>query len=266
MDQPYDVGADVHVLPSQLDLPSGDVIPINSFVLLADQPVLVDTGLGNDGEEFVQALRTVIDPAELAWIWLSHDDLDHTGNLQTVLDLAPAARLATHAFGALRMSSSWPVPIDRIHALTPGDRLDLGDRGLRVLRPPTYDNPMSTGFLDESTGTLFPVDSFGAILGGAYTDAGHIPDDELVAAMTAWATFDSPWLHLTDRAAIDGVLQGVRDLDAQLVVPAHLPPLRGGPGRLLDVLSTIPDADPFVAPNAEEFRQMLAGGPSPTAG
>jgi flavorubredoxin len=256
VDQPYRVGADVHVLPSQLVVPGVGSIPINAFVLMSDQPVLVDTGLGVDEEEFIGALRSVIDPADLAWIWLSHDDLDHSGNLRALLDLAPSARLATHGLGALRLNSSWPVPLDRVHALVPGDRLDVGDRLLLALRPPTFDNPMSTGFLDESTGTLFPVDSFGAILGGPYQDLVEVPDEELLGGMTSWATFDSPWLHATDRDQLDRALDEVRGLGAERVVASHLPPTLGGPDRLLDVLATIPDAEPFVAPSADAFAEI----------
>ena len=263
VDRPHGVGAAVPVLPSQLVVPGVGSIPINSFVLMSDQPVLVDTGLGVDGDDFVGALSTVIDPAELAWIWLSHDDLDHSGNLRTLLDLAPSARLATHGLGALRMNSSWPVPLERVHALAPGDRLDLGDRQLVALRPPTFDNPMSTGFLDESTGTLFPVDSFGAILGGPHEDLDEIPDDELLARMTAWATFDSPWLHLTDRARLDAALAEVSALGAERILPSHLPPVLGSADRLLDVLATIPDAEPFVAPNAEAFAEVVAAMTAP---
>jgi flavorubredoxin len=259
VDQPYRVGPDVHVLPSQLVVPGVGSIPINAFVLLAEQPVLVDTGLGVDEPEFLEALGSVIDPADLAWIWLSHDDLDHTGNLRAVLDLAPDARLATHGLGALRMNSSWPVPLDRVHALAVGDTLDLGDRTLHALRPPHYDNPMSTGFFDDRTATLFSVDTFGAILGGPHQDLDGIDEAELLSGMTAWATFDSPWMHLTDRDRLTQVLDDVRGLGAERILPSHLPPVIGTVDRLLDVVATIPEAEPFVAPDADAFDAIVAG-------
>src|SRR5690606_34497385 len=100
----------------------------------------------------------------LRWVWLTHDDGDHTGNIQRVFDLAPQARLVTHGMSALRMSSWWSVPLDRMHAIRPGDRLAVGDRTLRAVTPPLFDNPMSMGFLDEATGALFSADAFGGIL------------------------------------------------------------------------------------------------------
>ncbi|WP_426573946.1 MBL fold metallo-hydrolase [Aquihabitans sp. McL0605] len=259
MDEPYRVAGDVHVLPSQMIVPGVGSIPINAFVILSEHPVLVDCGLGNDEPEFIEALGSVIDPADLAWIWLTHDDGDHTGSLETVLRLAPTARLATHGLGALRLNTSWSVPLDRVHALAEGDRLDVGDRVLRALRPPTYDNPMSTGIFDERSKTFFSVDSFGAILQESYRDVADVPEEELLGGMVAWATFDSPWLQLVGRERTAAVLEGVRALGAEQVLSSHLPPAVGRVDALLDVVAGVPDAAPFVAPDAATFDAIVAG-------
>ncbi len=47
MDNPYQAAPDVHVLPTNLPLPgAGLVLPVNAYVLLSEEPVLVDGGLG----------------------------------------------------------------------------------------------------------------------------------------------------------------------------------------------------------------------------
>jgi glyoxylase-like metal-dependent hydrolase (beta-lactamase superfamily II) len=266
VDEPYRVGTDVHVLPTQLPVPGVGTLPINSFVLLSQQPVLIDTGLGVDRDDFLEALRSVIDPAELAWIWLTHDDLDHSGNLQAVMELAPQAKLATHGLGALRMNTGWPVPLDRVHAIAPGDRIDLGDRTIVAVRPPHFDNPMSTGIFDDRSGTLFAVDSFGAILPRPTPELDGLSEEELVGGMVAWATFDSPWLHFTSPDHLAGLLDGVRRLAPEQILSSHLPPATGRVDAFLDVLATIPDADPFVAPDAATFAAIVAGmGPASVA-
>jgi hypothetical protein len=257
MDEPYRVGRDVTVLPSRLDVPGVGTLIVNAFVLRSAQPVLVDTGLGTDAASFVDALRSVIDPADLRWIWLTHDDGDHTGNLQEVMELAPHARLATHGLGALRISTTWPLPLDRVHALALGDRLDVGDRTLLAIRPPTFDNPMSTGIFDESTATLFSVDAFGAILAGVADELGDIAQDELVGGMVAWTTFDSPWTHLTDRSSFGAVLDDVRRLDPTHILSSHLPPATDRVDQLLEILASVPEADRFVAPDAAAFDDIV---------
>jgi glyoxylase-like metal-dependent hydrolase (beta-lactamase superfamily II) len=266
MDQPYRAAPDVYVLPTHLPIPGVGNLLVNSFVLLAEEPVLIDTGLGLDGPDFVAALESVIPPGDLRWIWLTHDDADHTGGVQKVMELAPRARLATHAFSALRMATWWPVPLDRVHALTLDDRLRVGDRTLQAVRPPLFDNPLSVGVYDESGGTLFSVDSFGAILSEVTQDASEIPEADLAQGMVVWGTFDSPWTHLVQRDRFEAVLDRVRRLDPQRVLSSHLPAVRGGVDALLEVLGSIPDAEPFVPPDQAAFDQMLqqitAPGPS----
>lgn len=258
MDAPYQAAPDVHVLPTNLPLPGVGVLPINAYVLLAKEPVLVDAGLGVDGDQFVDALTSIVDLRALRWVWLTHDDADHTGSIRRVLEMAPNARLVTHGFNALRMSSWWPVPFDRVRAIRVGDRLPVGDRTLRAVAPPLYDNPMSIGLLDEATGYLFSVDSFGALLPEPTEDASHVPHDALAGGMRAWATSDSPWAHLLDRQRFGQVLDGVRRLEPTRIFSSHLPAASGTSlERFLEVLESVPDAEPARAPSHQEFGFML---------
>ncbi len=259
MDAPYQPAPDVHVLPSSLPFPGVGVFTINAYVLLAEEPVLIDTGIAVDGEEFIEALSSVIDPAALRWVWLTHDDADHTGSVQRVLELAPNARLATPAFSALRMATWWPVPLERVHAIRPGDQLHVGDRTLVAIRPPLYDNPMSTGIFDGATGALFSVDSFGAIIPEATQDAAEIPQDVLTGGMVGWATSDSPWAHVVDRQQFSQVLEDVRRLQPSRIFSSHLPAATGTSlDRFLQLLEAVPDAEPFMSPDHEDFAHMVA--------
>lgn len=157
------------------------------------------------------------------------------------------------------MASWWPAPLDRVHAIRVGDRLPVGDRTLRAVAPPLYDNPMSTGLLDEATGALFSVDSFGAILPEATEDTAEVPPDALAGGMRAWAASDSPWAHLLDRQRFSQVLDGVRRLAPTRIFSSHLPAASGTSlEHFLQVLETVPDAEPVVAPDHEEFAGMLA--------
>ena len=117
---------------------------------------------------------------------------------------------------------------------------------------------MSTAIFDESTSTLFAVDSFGAILPHASEDIDAFAEDELVGGMVAWTTFDSPWTHLTDRALFAGTLDDVRKLEPACVLPSHLPPVIGRVDQLLKVVASVPDAEPFTAPDAATFREIAA--------
>jgi flavorubredoxin len=258
MDQHFKASPDVHVLPTHLALPGAGILMVNSFIIMAKEPILVDTGLGSDREQFLAAVRAIIDPKELRWIWLSHDDIDHTGSLPQLMELAPKARLATNGLAALRMSTSWPVPLDRVYALNPGDKLDVGDRTLTAIRPPLFDNPMTTGFLDSKSGTLFTSDAFGALLPSVTEDAANVADEDLKRGMGAWGTFDSPWVQMIQLSKFEEVLERIRKLAPSMICSSHLPPAKSSTDRLLHVLASVPDADPMVTPDQPAFQQLLA--------
>ena len=259
MDTPYRSGTDVHVLPTNLALPGVGVLPVYAYVLLAEEPVLIDTGVGVDGEQFIDALAEIVDPVALRWVWLTHDDADHTGSIQRVLEWAPNARLVTNAFCALRMATWWNVPLGRVHAMRVGDTLHVGDRTLRAFAPPLFDNPLSMGIVDESSGALFSVDAFGAILPEPTDDLATVPPEALAGGMLGWATSDSPWAHLVDRERFGEVLGRVRDLQPTRVFSSHLPSADGASlDQFMQVLEAVPDAEPFVPPDHEQFGHLVA--------
>lgn len=258
MDAPYQGSPDVHVFPANLPLPGVGVLPVNAYLLMAEEPVLIDTGVGLDGEDFIAAVSSVVDPQELKWVWLTHDDADHTGSIQRIMELAPNATLVTHAFSALRMGTWWPVPMERVHAIRVGDQIHVGDRTLTAVAPPLYDSPLSTGVLDTSTGALFSVDAFGAILPEPAQNVSDVPPEALAGGMLGWATFDSPWAHVADRESFGQVLDNVRRLQPRRIFSSHLPAADGTSlEEFLTVLERVPDAERFVPPDSEQFAQMI---------
>lgn len=253
---------DVTALSDRTEIPGLGFLPVNAYVLHAAQPVLVDTGLPESRADFLDALWSAVDPADLRWIYLTHPDRDHTGSLAEVLAAAPQARLVTTFLGFGIASIDFPVTPDRAYLLNPGQSLDLGDRRVTAFRPPVYDSPATTGLYDESTGTCFSSDCFGAPLGSAsdteVDDIAELSADDVTAGQRLWVTVDSPWVATVDRARFGATLAPLRAMDPRVVLSTHLPPARDAVPRLLDVLATTPDADEFVGPDQAMLEAMLA--------
>jgi glyoxylase-like metal-dependent hydrolase (beta-lactamase superfamily II) len=256
------IGRDISVLADQLEVPGIGFLPVNAFVLHASEPVVVDTGLSLPGRGFLDALGSVIDPADVEWIWLTHPDRDHTGGLFALLDAAPQARVITTFVGMGIMSTERPLPLNRVYLLNPGQCLDVGDRRLTAWRPPLFDNPSTTGFYDDSSGAFFSSDCFGAPMPTAELatcdDVGHIPTGDLRAGQLLWATVDSPWVHTVDPARYLGTLGQLRVLDPALILSTHLPPAQRRTPEFLQTLTAAPTADAFIGPDQAALEQMLA--------
>jgi hypothetical protein len=261
---------DVTVLNDLAEIPGLGFLPINAFVIHAEQPVVIDTGLSTDDKDFV----TWLSDADVRWIWLTHPDRDHTGGLFELLEAAPQARVVTTFLGVGILSTQRPLPLDRVHLLNPGQQLDVGDRKLLGLRPPLFDNPATVGAVDSKTGALFSSDCFGAPLPSLEAalagDVRDVSPDDLRAAQLLWAAVDSPWVHVVQAEKFRATIDPIRDLDPSTIFSTHLPAARGLNRTLLDMLHDAPDSPPFVGPDQAALEAMLASfeppaAPAPTA-
>jgi flavorubredoxin len=255
----YKAASDVDVVTTTATVIGFGNIAINAFVIHAEQPVLVDTGAVRESDDFMTALRSVIDPADLRWIWLTHTDFDHIGSLQRLLDENDRVRVITSFLGVGIMSLASPLPMDRVYLVNPGQSVEVGDRTLTAVRPPAFDNPITTGLRDERSGILFSSDCFGALLDEMPERAEDLSEEALRQGQVFWATVDSPWLHHVDRAVFASELNRIRRLEPSMVLSSHLPAAQGSSlERLLGALAAVPDAPAFVGPDQAALEQMLA--------
>lgn len=255
----YRPAPDIDVLVSAFPIPGFGLVPINAFVLHGAEPLLVDTGAVVEAEDFMTALQSIIDPAALKWIWLTHTDFDHIGTVHQLLTEHPQLRVITTFLGVGIMSLSAPLPMDRVCLVNPGQKITVGDRTLVAVKPPVFDNPCTTGFFDDKSGALFSSDCFGALLQAVPESATDLSDEDLRMGQCIWATIDSPWLHNVDRDALAAELDTIRKMDPTMVLSSHLP---AAPGvtleRLLASLAATPTTQRFVGPDQTALEQMLA--------
>jgi hypothetical protein len=255
---------DISIIRDEVQIPALGVLPVNAFVLHAHEPVLVDTGRPVMREQFLAALQSVIDPADIRWIWLTHPDRDHMGALMDVLTLAPQARLVTNFMGFGYLGVEFDIPPQRVYLINPGQTLGVGGgRTLQAFRPPLFDSPMTMGLFDRSTGTCISSDCFGGPMptldAADSDDIGALDPAEVLAAQLLWTGADSPWVCQADAAKFATTYDELRRFAPELVLSTHLPPARGQFDRLLDMLALAPNAQPFVGPDQVQLEAMLAG-------
>ena len=258
MDKPYKAMSDVEVLSAHFPVPGAGFLPVNSFVIKAKEPVLIDTGMGVDSDEFMKALESVIDPQDLKWVWLTHDDADHTGNLQKVLEASPNARLVAYSLAVLRMSTAWQIPMDRVYWLNPGESIIMGDRKMTAVRPPLFDNPTTIGVYDHKSEAFFSADCFGAIIPSPAQNTDDVAEDDLTQGMAGWASLDNPWVHMVKQSEFDKALDTIRQIAPKMIFSGHLPPATGKTEQFLELLATVPPSTPSIAPNQTALEQILA--------
>jgi glyoxylase-like metal-dependent hydrolase (beta-lactamase superfamily II) len=227
------LGDSWHLLPSFMPVPGMGALAVNSFLLGGEQPMLVDTGLGALGDAFLFTLDHLVGLDDLQWIWISHLDADHTGNLERLLSAAPNARVLTSFLGMGKMNLAG-LDVSRVELLMPGTPFNIGDRSLIPIRPVYYDAPETLGFFDDRSGALFAVDSFGALLPGCAETFNEITDATLLEGLASWSAIDAPWLCDVAQQRFGQKLASIADLSPKHLLTAHLPPVGENIHPLLD--------------------------------
>ena len=254
----YRAADDIDVITTSFPIPGFGFVPVNAFVLRGAEPMLVDTGTVVESDDFMATLRSVIDPGELRWIWLTHTDFDHIGSLHRLLDENPQIQLITTFMGVGIMSLSAPLPMDRLRFVNPGESITVGHRTLTAFRPPAFDNPSTTGFYDTTSRTLFSSDCFGALLADVPENAADLSEQDLREGQVFWATVDSPWLHKVNENTLAAELKTIRAMEPELILSSHLPMAPAAlTDRLLASIAAAPTAQPFVGPDQAGLEQML---------
>jgi flavorubredoxin len=237
-------------------------VSLNSLVIRGAEPVIVDTGPPSNRDRWLDDVLGLVDPGDVRWIFLSHDDEDHTGNLTEILDLCPHATFVTNWAITERTGCVLSVPPERMRWIDHGDALDVGDRQLRALRPPVYDSPTTRGLFDPTTGVYWASDAFATPMPAQPVDRV----EELPPPMWAegLAMFHhhalSPWLSIVDRGAYAREVDTVRALDATTIVGAHTPVITGtAVAAALGHLASLPDVTPPPHPDQRALDAALAG-------
>jgi flavorubredoxin len=257
MFHPRTVVPDTHLLGAYIPVPGYGVLPVNSFLIRGAQPTLIDTGIAALRDDFMSSLRAVIDPRDIRWIWLTHTDPDHVGNLAAVLAEAPRTRVITTYLGMGKLGLLG-LPVDRVYLVNPGQRLEIGDRELFAVQPPTFDAPETTGLFDTRTRTLFSADSFGALMQEPAETAGAIPATALRDGLVTWATVDAPWLEMINEHKLSAALDVVRRLAPDAILSGHLPPADRMTESLLASLAAASRAPRFEGPDQVALEKMMS--------
>lgn len=243
-------------LVSYIPIPGYGVLPVNAFVIKAKEPVLVDTGMASVRADFMRKLEAVINPNDLRWIWLTHIDMDHIGNLEAVLEVAPNARIVSSFIGMAKLGL-YGLPLDRVFLLNPGQHINTGDRQLLAIKPPTYDAPETTALFDNKSSTFFSADCFGAILEQPVNSAADISARAIRDGSHLWSSIDAPWLRFVDPGKFGNTLSAIEKLNSNTILSSHLPPAENMSGTLLDILAGATQTPAFVGPDQQALEKMM---------
>jgi flavorubredoxin len=257
---PIKVNDETYVVPSHLPIPHVGLLYHNTFVIKGEQPMIVDTGVTVHREHYLENLFSLVDPVDVRWLFLSHEDRDHSGSLMQVLEMCPNARLVSNFVGVGKLSEEFALPMDRVYLANDGDSLDIGDRVLSIMRPPVFDSPATRGFWDPKNEVFFSADSFGTVIPEEAEDVADVPADAFAHGFFWFNRANHAWHELADPAKVDAQIDRVRALGAKTLMSAHGPVAHGRTDELCDMLAQVSRMPRQELPSQADLEADLAAG------
>lgn len=239
---------------------------LNSLVIRGKEPMIVDTGTPANRTQWLDDVFALVEPTDVRWVYLSHDDVDHSGNLEQVMEACPNATLVCSWPIVERHTNCFEFPLDRCRWINDGDSFDIGDRTIVALRPPIYDSPTTRGIWDASTRLYWAVDTFATPLPDVPVDVLDGIDPEFWQfGLTLFALGGvSPWLSLVDGAKFAPWVDRIQGLGIETLAACHSPVLRGD--RIDDafrIIRGLPEADVPPLPDQSVLDQIVAATSQP---
>lgn len=235
-------------------------VHLNSMVVRGAEPMIVDTGTVANREQWLQDVFSLVEPDDVRWIFLSHDDVDHTGNLEEAMSACPNAQLVCSWAMVERHTNCFDFPLDRCRWVTDGDELDIGDRTLRALRPPVFDSPTTRGLFDPTTGVYWAADTFATPLTDPAMGVADLDPEFWSFGLALFALGAvSPWLSMVDEVKYGRFVDGVQNLDITTVASCHSPVLEGPfIERAFARIRELPSIAPPPLPDQSMLDQVVA--------
>ncbi len=225
---PVRIAPETFLIPNLAPAEPGTYVQVNSLLIRGEEPIIVDTGTPANRTQWLADVFSLVEPEDVRWIFLSHDDGDHTGGLYDALDACPAATLVTNFFAWERLALERPaVAPDRMIWRGPTESFYAGDRRLRLVVPPIFDAPTTRALYDERTGVLWAVDAFAASTPGAVHEVEEVPKDLYDESFHLFNSMISPWHEWLDPVVYNRHVDTVEGLRPEVVASAHGHVLRG---------------------------------------
>jgi flavorubredoxin len=272
--QPFAIAPETFVIPNLAPGQPGAYVPVNSMVIRGAQPVIVDTGAPIHRELWLEKVFSVVEPEDVRWIFLSHDDGDHTGGLLEVLERCPNATLIGNFFLVERLGLEMELPLERIRSVDHGESFDAGDRTLHLFRPPIFDGPTTRGLYDPTTSAMWIVDSFAQMVTGedGLHNADAVPAELYDETFRAFNSMVSPWHQWLDPIAYRRHVDSIEAMGILAVASAHGgvhygPAIHGAFDRVRALAGEPITPDPGQSALDEVLAELLAASlvPSGTA-
>ncbi len=218
----YWVGANdrrLALFESAYPVPSG--ISYNSYLLLDEKTVLLDTVDKAVNHQFMENIAHVLKGRELDYLVINHMEPDHCAEIQTIVEKYKNIKIVCNAKSKQMIGQffEFELPDDRWHIVKEGDNLNVGKHNLSFVFAPMVHWPEVMVTYDAADKILFSADAFGtfgAVDGNIFADEVDFEHRYMDEARRYYTNIVGKY-----GVQVQNLLKKAANLDIEMICPLH---------------------------------------------
>lgn len=189
----------------------------NAYLIIDEKITLIDTVKGTQGVEMLSRIKEIIDPAKIDYVICQHAEMDHSGALPYIMDIAKKATLIGTQACADALNTHYQTNWN-MRVVKTGDTLSLGKKTLTFIEAAMLHWPDNCFTYCKEDKILFSNDAFGAHIATDERYVDEIGDAVMDEAAKYYAVIVSPYASFVQKK-----LKEIEEMkiDIAMIAPAH---------------------------------------------
>lgn len=188
----------------------------NSYLIVDEKIVLVDTVKREFSEEMLSRIKEIVDPAKIDYVVANHVEMDHSGSLGHILQIAPNAKIITSTQGEKGLRRHYKKNWNFI-VVKSEDTINIGKRSLQFFLTPMVHWPDNMVTYIAQERIVLSNDAFGQHIACAERFDNEVGWDIVhQEAAKYYANIVLPYGEQVKK-----VLAVLSSLDIEAVAPSH---------------------------------------------
>ena len=190
-------------------------ITYNAYLIMDEKVTLIDTVKAKFADELLQRISQIIDPSKIDVVVTNHVEMDHSGSLPRIHEVAPNAEIyASAPAGVKEVMAHFGIEVKGVKT---GDSISIGKRTLHFVTTSMVHWPDNMVTYCPEDKILFSNDAFGQ----HYATSKHFDvENDLCEIMHQarkyYANIVQPYQKQARKA-----LDAVKTLDLEVIAPSH---------------------------------------------
>ncbi len=218
----YSIGGDDRELSLFENIhPIPEGISYNSYLLLDEKTVLLDTVDISIVDNFIENIEDVLDGRDLDYLIINHMEPDHAGSIGLIQKLYPGVKIIGNSKTFEFMEKFGFEVKDNVIVVKDGDKISFGKHEFMFLLAPMVHWPEAMATFDITSGALFSADAFGTfgtLDGALFNDEVDFEEKFLVPARRYYSNIVGKY-----GPQVQNLLKKTEDLDIKYICPLHGP-------------------------------------------